>query len=418
MLRFKLSLALFTLAVLLTPGPSLSETLREALTAHHLGPGDFPAAELDQKITSYAALDDPQGFLIAYYPDDGSGRLGDTLWLALLRKPERTWMRRQLRRDSDGSVTFGGSVLGIIRVGGFLYLNTHVNPSASFTLVLDADLNYRDSIYGWLVGWFSDGLIVYQNSEVHFAPTHYVEISAYDPGQKKQWLIYPRQPYQPVRLAHIEKVRAEYQRRGDGWFREHNHHGDPELFDTFLRSEVAVNEATRSLAFRIGFDNADTWDYAEKLKSQRFGGLASSLAGYDVSKLPPEGVFVLLGQALEWNRSLNFREAFIELFKSDPEAQAIIRHTLANTGEPPSDWRQHFVSLDPRWSHPEIWQKVKAALATPPETTEVVCIIRHLDQPPNLEYREMLLTDLQKQFGDRALAECLEPETLRRIFAR
>jgi hypothetical protein len=409
------------LVALVPPAAWSAETLRDALARSQIPVAGRESDDLNRRITSYATLDEPQVFVIGYYLEDGSGALSETLYVDLYRKGEGVWVTRHFEREAaggaEGHPAFGGSVVRISRSGEFFLLETHVNPSAAYTVVLDKELAYCDSIYGWPLAVFRDGLVVYQNSEVHFAPTHYVEVSVYDVGTRKPWLIYPRKPYQSVRQAQIEKVRAAYAKRGAEWFKTHNHHGDPELFDTFLPGEVAANEATHSLVFRITFDNTDTWDYAEKLKFQNFGGLARRLAEFDASKAPPEGIFAVLGEGLLGVKSLKLQDAFLEVFKTDPETQAMLRQALASSEAPQPDWQKHFVGLDARWARPEIWRKIQAALATPPETTDVICVFRNLDQERNFEYREMLLDEFQKQFGDRPLSEYLEPDELSKIFS-
>jgi hypothetical protein len=412
---------ILALAISVHPAAMRADTLGSVLARNGIPATGRQADELNRKITSYALLDDPEVFVIGYYPEEGSGLRGETLCVDLYRKKAGSWLTRRFERDATGGAeghpAFGGSVERIFRSAGFLLLETHVNPSAAYTLVLDKDLTYRDSISGWPLAVFRNGLVVYQHSEVHFAPTHYVEVSVYSLGAKKQWLIYPRKPYQPVRQAHVEKVRAAYAKRGAEWFAAHNHHGNPELFDNFLQGEVAANEATRALAFRIGFDNTDTWDYAEKLKFQNFGGLARRLADFDVSKAPPEGIFAALGEGLVAVKSLNLQDAFLELFKADPDTQAMLRQALARPELSQPDWQRHLVGLDVRWAQPGIWKTIQTALSTPPEITDVVCVFRNLDQERNLEYREMLLDDFQKRLGDRPLSEYLEPEQLAKIFS-
>jgi hypothetical protein len=409
------------LVAFVSPAARCADTLRDALVRSQIPVAGLKSGDLDRKITSYATLDEPQTFVIGYYLEDGSGAPAATLYVDLYRRGEGTWITRHFEREAAGGAggrpVFRGSVVRITRCADSFLLETHVNPSAAYTLVLGDDLAYRDSIYGWPLAVFRKGLVIYQNSEVHFAPTHYVEVSVYDVSTKKRWLIYPRKPYSPVREAQIEKVRAEYARRGAEWFKAHNHSGNPELFDTFLQGEVAANEATHSLAFRIAFDNTDTWDYAEKLKFQNFGGLARRLADFDVAKATPEGIFAVLGDGLLAARGLKLQDAFLEVFKTDPETQAMLRQALASSEASSSDWQKYFVDLDARWGRPETWRAIQAALSTPPPTTDVICVFRHLDREVSSEYRELLLDDFQKRFGDRPLSECLESEELSKIFS-
>jgi hypothetical protein len=409
------------LLVLLPPAAWSAERLRDALARNRIPVAGRESDDLNRRIANYAALDEPQAFVIGYFREDGSGAPGETLYVDLYRKGEGVWVTRHFEREAEGGAegraVFGGSVVRISRCAQALLIETHVNPSAAYTLVLGNDLAYRDSIYGWPLAVFRSGLVIYQNSETHFAPTHYVEVSVYDTSTGRHWPIYPRKPYSPVRQAHIEKIRAAYAQRGAEWFQAHNHHGNPERFDTFLEGEVAANEATHSLAFRIAFDNTDTWDYAQKLKFQNFGGLARQLPGFDVSKAVPEGIFAVLGEGLLAVKNLKLQDAFLELFKTEPEIQAMISQALAGCDTALPDWQEHFVNLDARWARPEAWRKIQAALSTPPPTTDVICVFRNLDQQGSLEYREMLLGDFQKRFGDRPLSDYLEPDELGKIFS-
>ncbi len=397
-----------------------ANTLREALRGNNIPVAGRPAADLDRKITSYATYDAIDEFVIAYYPDDGSGLLGETLYVDLYRKPQSGWITRRFERnseDGDRPTLFGGSVIGIAKAGDYFLINTHVNPSASQTLVLGRDLEYHDTFFGWAVSIFPDGLVVYQHSEVHFAPTHYVEMSVYDARTKKHRQIYPKKPYGPVRQRHVGQVRAAYQKRGEEWFKKNNHHMNPELFDNFLQGDVAADGAVHSLAFVIAFDNTDTWDYAEKLKLLNFGALIHSMEEFRTLAPVPEGIFGVFGQGLESLAREKQQDVFLGLFKTDSETQEMIRRALASAVQPTNNWRARLLNLDARWGRPEVWKKVEATLATPPETTEVICIFRHLDQEQKWAYREWLLSDFQKKFGDQPLPEYLELEKLNKIFA-
>ena len=117
-------------------------------------------------------------------------------------------------------------------------------------------------------------------------------------------------------------------------------------------------------------------------------------------------------------KSLHLQDTFLELFKADPDTQAMLRQALASPEASQPDWQKRLVGLDVLWAQPEQWRKIQATLSTPPETTDVICVIRNLDQERNCECREMLLDDFQKRLGDRPLSEYLEPEQLAKIFAQ
>ncbi len=54
--------------------------------------------------------------------------------------------------------------------------------------------------------------------------------------------------------------------------------------------------------------------------------------------------------------------------------------------------------------------------ANAPEFTEVLYVYRNVDNPEQIEFREMVVADFQARFGNIPLSEALEPAILRRIF--
>ena len=63
-------------------------------------------------------------------------------------------------------------------------------------------------------------------------------------------------------------------------------------------------------------------------------------------------------------------------------------------------------------------QEFPGDLKTPPGPGKVVYIYRHVDNEATLEYRELLLSDIEARFGNLPLRSLLEPEKLQQIFAK
>ena len=68
----------------------------------------------------------------------------------------------------------------------YVHLSFHVNPSAERLLVLSRDMKLRRELYGWELATLPDERIVYHHSQIHFAPTHRLEISVFDPTTLKR----------------------------------------------------------------------------------------------------------------------------------------------------------------------------------------------------------------------------------------
>src|SRR5262249_7287863 len=96
--------------------------------------------------------------VIATYVDNG-GILSDTLYVFRLDKLLQQWNAAELKwptqsaKGSRGPAPCqGGSIIRIAQSNHFIYLDGHVTPSAACTLVITQELQYYDTVYGWVVG--------------------------------------------------------------------------------------------------------------------------------------------------------------------------------------------------------------------------------------------------------------------------
>src|SRR6266511_4377200 len=86
--------------------------------------------------------------------------------------------------------------------GRFVHESIHINPSAEQLRILSNGKLLRE-LYGWELATLPDESVVYHHSQVHFAPTHFLEISVFNPQTSKEKQIYPPTPNQPVRREFI-----------------------------------------------------------------------------------------------------------------------------------------------------------------------------------------------------------------------
>lgn len=234
-----------------SPGARLSQVL----ACYSLPAGPAIKATLRTPITSYAAVADNDSFIIGYYLHQQDGYLRPPLFIAHYSKLRRQWRQIELAQfnaeSGDGrSVSCLGSVMEIWPVPNGYYLRTHLNPSAGCLLVLSSDLRLKKVLYGWPLLYFRDGLLIYQRSMVHFAPTHPLEIRTWNPSTDREQTIYP-QPSSLLRQTHIEKAREAWS--DEAWCHAHNHHCDPARFDDWLAARGSVHEETDSVAFVVRF---------------------------------------------------------------------------------------------------------------------------------------------------------------------
>jgi hypothetical protein len=62
-------------------------------------------------------------------------------------------------------------------------------------------------------------------------------------------------------------------------------------------------------------------------------------------------------------------------------------------------------------------QLVEGDLQKPSGPKDVLYVYRRVDNEAKMEYREMLLSDAKARFGDVALQNLLQPDTLQKVFA-
>jgi hypothetical protein len=141
--------------------------------------------------------------------------------------------------------------------GQYLRAGCHINPSAEQLFIFSKDLKLVRELYGWELLALPNGSIAYHHSQVHFAPTHSAEISVFNPATGTEKQIYPPKPYQPVRSAFIQRMNELYKQRGEAWFREHNHHMDPEQFDARVVGSVTLDVATQSIVFAVQYGDSE-----------------------------------------------------------------------------------------------------------------------------------------------------------------
>ncbi len=223
-------------------------------------PGDTPS--LSREIFDYAFEDAGDLFWVAYYWKDESkdGRfLPGRLNVLLLDKATGSWRKRtfdkqELPRSARMPETFGiGSVMRVKHAARYLYIDTHYNPSAGGLVVLTTDLRPATVLWGWFLFSLPGGAVVYHRSQVHFAPTHPMQLAVYDPASDSDRVLYPVTPYDAPRLAFMAAMKLAYDSAGAQWCMSNNHHCDPEEFSSSWRDAWSVNAEAGKAAFLVQF---------------------------------------------------------------------------------------------------------------------------------------------------------------------
>lgn len=234
------------------------KTLREVLRAEHLPLDADTLHNLDKTITSGAELNDAAQFAIAYYVRDSSGLLNPPILVDVYDRRAGRWRSGEIKaaaaKEEGVDVDCFGSVLAIAAFSESFELETHINPSAGCELVLSRDLKLKTSLYGWTVGHFGDGGIVYHRSQVHFATVHPAEIAIYDPATGKDFNVFPHAPFEEVRLRLIGELREFYKTHQD-YCQKANDPCDPESFDSSLEGKVVTDDREHAVAFVVSYES-------------------------------------------------------------------------------------------------------------------------------------------------------------------
>lgn len=233
------------------------QTLKDVLSVKSLPVAGAKPANLEKKITSGAEFDDSSQFAIAYYLDDGTGYLNPPLFVDRYDKKNKAWQSAALPDAQEKSLKPDdicyGSILNINSSGGRFFLDTHINPSAGCLLVLSTDLKLEASLYGWLLVQLGPDLLIYQRSEVHFAPVHPAEIAIYDLRNKRDDTIFPPKIPTAIRQARTAQLRDFYKSNRE-WCNKNDDPCDPKEFDSEVQKTIAMSEANFALAFLVSYE--------------------------------------------------------------------------------------------------------------------------------------------------------------------
>jgi len=169
----------------------------------------------------------------------------------------QTWRMTQLAFDERADPThvtewWTGPITSIGQSNGMTLVNVGIAHDAFSTVVLDGDLREVGRVYGRGAVVLRTGVVLYQRGQPHAAPTHYVEVAAYDTRSRKEITLYPRKPYSAVRQQFISRTKAVYDRIGEDVCAKINHHCDPEKFNSY-KEPIVANTAGDTVAFVVHY---------------------------------------------------------------------------------------------------------------------------------------------------------------------
>ncbi len=233
-------------------GTAGGETLGSVLADHGVPENRFSEVEGRLAITSYAVSTGGSIFLLAYYEDDGSGRLPRRMHVFRFDRASGRSKQAVLRgREFEMTAVMDqlpdsclGSAIGISEQNGLIGIDTHLSPSAGCVLFLTSDLGWKAALPGTLLARLRSEMILRGNT-VHFAPTEPGSLGIFDPERMQLTPVYPtdgdaeRREFSKLLKEHLPS---------EAWCRESNNACDPTSFTVnFLN--VRTDPARNAFSF-------------------------------------------------------------------------------------------------------------------------------------------------------------------------
>lgn len=226
---------------------AMSVNLREALERSGFEDGIRTSGgpDLNRKLTSSAFGTSPDTFVAGYFFEDEGGQGFGPLHVSLFDRSRREWVHNgNLAADLERlRMRAGGSVVDVTINPKIVLLDTHANPSAGFTIVLDRSLNVITSLGGYGTHVTNEGAIWYFGNMVHFADTHQQTLKIFDVNRRSLHEIFPGSNLSPVAEAYKRQIKAIY-----AHLPANQHDAD---FDRDI--EAVVERGSIRFAFVVGY---------------------------------------------------------------------------------------------------------------------------------------------------------------------
>jgi hypothetical protein len=92
---------------------------------------------------------------------------------------------------------------------------------------------------------------------------HPTELALYNWRTKRDTPLFPRKPFQAIRLAYIEGLREFFSKRQE-WCSKNHDPCNPEEMDSTLVGDVAINDSEHALAFLISYEQIQITEGEQK----------------------------------------------------------------------------------------------------------------------------------------------------------
>ena len=245
----RLTRLLFLTSFLFVAGRVRTATLREVLREHGVPTSTFTAAELNAQLPSVEVSTSVSNVLIAYSTLEKEATNTSPLHLVTYHRSSRKLTHRVIR-TAVTSDECSGAVMGISEQDENILIETHINPSAECTILLDSQLHVRKTLFAWVVAKLGPHDVLMEEDEIHFAPVHPLRLAVFNLPSGKMQEVYPPDG-DPLRARFSSEL--SHHLPSKAWCAEHNHPCDPGSFDEDLRDPAYADASGTRVAFIVTF---------------------------------------------------------------------------------------------------------------------------------------------------------------------
>lgn len=146
-----------------------------------------------------------------------------------------------------------GSVLNIRTQAHMFMVETHINPSASCTLVISDDLKMQYTLMGSFEAAPDPTRAIFIEDVVHFAAVHPLRLHLIEVASGSDVRLYPPDGDE-MRKAFSSEIALHMP--SQKWCSEHNNPCDPQQFDESVNAAPKSGEAGNLVAFSVTYDSA------------------------------------------------------------------------------------------------------------------------------------------------------------------
>jgi hypothetical protein len=221
-----------------------------------------PPVESETTIIDYEILNDPSYFVLGYYAinQQEPNSITPPLRVLLLDKRTNSWKYLEIQPDPDNACV--STVVSVKSMGEKFFIATHMTPDASCQFVLSHNLKLEHILFGSPAQVPSSRRLIVEGNADHFAMTHPLSLSLYDPASAKETPLLPVDDDCAIKWIDDELSDLI----DDAWCRENNSPCEASGMSG-MAEDVFVNDRPNAVAMHVQYFGDGMGPRAENFKA-------------------------------------------------------------------------------------------------------------------------------------------------------